>query len=132
MKNASYAPVYAAMYPELAEIVRLHGYALAIHGSLQRDFDVIAIPWVLYPDAPENVISAIAKKFAINVIGEPKQMLHNRICYSVSVGWGECFLDISFMPIVTPSNIACSRRVPRRGAKVVKSKSKVMVGRTRG
>lgn len=31
-----------------------------------------------------------------------------------------------------PSNKACSRRVPRRGAKVVKSKSKVRVGRTRG
>lgn len=29
-------------------------------------------------------------------------------------------------------NKACSRRVPRRGAKVVKSKSKVRVGRTRG
>lgn len=30
------------------------------------------------------------------------------------------------------ANTACSRRVPRRVAKVVKSKSKVMVGRTRG
>ena len=30
------------------------------------------------------------------------------------------------------TNKACSRRVPRRGAKVVKSKSKVSVGRTRG
>lgn len=29
-------------------------------------------------------------------------------------------------------NKACRRRVPRRGAKVVKSKSKVMAGRTRG
>ncbi len=29
-------------------------------------------------------------------------------------------------------NKACSRRVPRRGAKVVTSKSKVTVGRTRG
>lgn len=36
-----------------------------------------------------------------------------------------------FHPENTP-NTACSRRVPRRGAKVVKSKSKVSVGRTRG
>jgi len=36
-----------------------------------------------------------------------------------------------FHPENTP-NTACSRRVPRRGAKVVKSKSKVRVGRTRG
>ena len=32
----------------------------------------------------------------------------------------------------TPPNKACSRRVQRRGAKVVKSKSTVRVGRTRG
>lgn len=106
MKNATFAPVYAAMYPEIAEITRLHGYALAIHGSLQRDFDLIAIPWVLYPDKPENVIKAISEKFAFQVIGEPKQMLHNRICYTVNIAFGECFLDFSFMPIVTPSNIA--------------------------
>lgn len=31
----------------------------------------------------------------------------------------------------TTPNKACSRRVPRRGAKVVKSKSKVSVSRTR-
>ncbi len=105
MKNASYAPVYAAMYPELAEIARLHGYALAIHGSLQRDFDIIAIPWVLHPDTPKNVISAITKKFDIVVIGEPKAMLHRRICYTVSVGWGECFLDFSFMPFEIPAEI---------------------------
>lgn len=105
MKNASYAPVYAAMYPELAEIARLHGYALAIHGSLQRDFDIIAIPWVLHPDTPKNVISAITKKFDIVVIGEPKEMLHRRICYTVSVGWGECFLDFSFMPFEIPAEI---------------------------
>lgn len=33
---------------------------------------------------------------------------------------------------IPPANNACSRRVPRRGAKVVKSKSRVSVGRTRG
>lgn len=46
---------------------------------------------------------------------------------------GEC--DLWFFPqeaINHAPNKACIRRVPRRGAKVVKSKSKVMVGRTRG
>ena len=42
-------------------------------------------------------------------------------------GWEYCSCEK-----FTPPNKACSRRVPRRGAKVVKSKSKVMVGRTRG
>jgi len=44
----------------------------------------------------------------------------------------ECHQFCCPIKAVTPPNKACSRRVPRRGAKVVKSKSKVMVGRTRG
>ena len=42
---------------------------------------------------------------------------------------GDCLKDLQsqYAP-----NKAYSRRVPRRGAKVVKSKSKVSVGRTRG
>ena len=46
MKPANRAAVYAAaLYPDLAEIAREHGYALAVHGSLARDFDLIAVPW---------------------------------------------------------------------------------------
>lgn len=42
----NYAPVYAAaLYPEFAKIFQRHGYALAVHGSLARDFDIIGIPW---------------------------------------------------------------------------------------
>lgn len=38
MKPPNYAPVYAAaLYPDLAELFRSHGYALACHGSLARD-----------------------------------------------------------------------------------------------
>ena len=55
----SYAPVYAALYPELAEIAQQHGYALSIHGSLQRDFDLVAIPWVWNAKEPEILVDAL-------------------------------------------------------------------------
>lgn len=111
MKNATHAPVYAAMYPDLAEITRKHGYALAVHGSLARDFDLVAIPWVENPSEPSAVIETITKKFAVFVSGEPKMMLHNRLVYTIIVGWGECFFDFSFMPISTPSNTVCTGQV---------------------
>jgi hypothetical protein len=30
MRDPNYAPVYCALYPELAEIAREHGYAMSI------------------------------------------------------------------------------------------------------
>ena len=107
MKKATYAPVYAALYPDLAEIAKRHGYALAIHGSLQRDFDLVAIPWAESPSLPEAVIKDITKEFSISVVGEPEQKLHGRLAYTISVVFGVCSFDFSFMPR-TPSNNVCS------------------------
>lgn len=33
------------LLPVLREIARRHGYALALHGSVERDIDLIACPW---------------------------------------------------------------------------------------
>lgn len=99
MKPANYSPVYCALYPGLAEITREHGYALAIHGSLARDFDLICIPWREDVSDPETVVNAITKKYAIKRVGgPPTQKVHGRLAYTISVGWGECAIDLSFMP----------------------------------
>lgn len=98
MKPANYAPVYSALYPELAEIARKHGYALAVHGSLARDMDVICIPWIDVPSEPQAVVSQITTEFDIRQIGEPATRQHGRIVYTISIGHGSCALDLSFMP----------------------------------
>jgi hypothetical protein len=98
MKPSSYAPMYCALYPELATIAREHGYALAVHGSLQRDMDLICIPWVEQPSEPKDVVAAITSKFSIRTIGEPNTTHHGRERWTVSIAFGECFIDLSFMP----------------------------------
>ena len=100
MKPASNAPVYAALYKDFAELARKHGYALAIHGSLQRDFDVIAIPWVENPSEPINVIKELCSTFAVESVSGPCSKLHGRIAWTIAIGFGESVLDFSFMPIV--------------------------------
>lgn len=97
MKPATTAPAYAAMYHELAEVARKHGYALAIHGSLARDFDLIAIPWTDNPSDPESVVSDLTREFSLKQVGEIGIKPHGRIVYTLSCGWGECFLDVGFM-----------------------------------
>ena len=96
-----YAPCYAAMYPELASIAREHGYALAVHGSMRRDFDLIAVPWTKEAADPLTVIDAFLAKFAIHLINrEPSRKEHGRLAWTITVGWGECALDLSFIPRV--------------------------------
>ena len=112
------APVYAAaMYPGLARICVDNGYALAVHGSLARDFDVIAIPWVDSPSEPEDVINTITEKFAVRRIGEIGHREHGRTVYSLSVGFGDCQLDFSFMPRLTAQEaiVAMPEKARRSG-----------------
>ncbi len=103
---ASYAPVYAAMYPELAEIAKHHGYALAIHGSLRRDYDLIAIPWIEFPSNPGIVIQEFVETFSMNVIGDGTNKPHGRIAWTLSVDYGECAIDLSFMPRIEETSKA--------------------------
>jgi len=97
--DPTYIPMYCAMYPGLAKIVRNCGYALAIHGSLQRDFDLVCIPWVAHPAESHQVVDEILKVYALRVIGYPEIKEHGREAWTLSIGFGECFLDLSFMPL---------------------------------
>ncbi len=59
MKDANRAPVFACLYPGLCVIARRHGYALAIHGTVVNDLDLIAVPWTV------EAVDAVTLKNAI-------------------------------------------------------------------
>jgi hypothetical protein len=100
MKAANYAPTYLALYPELAEIARKHGYALAVHGSVGRDFDLICIPWVDAPSEPDAVIDEIVETFVIRRHpGGWVEKKHGRRAHTICI-FGEWAIDLSFMPTV--------------------------------
>jgi hypothetical protein len=48
--------LYAYYFEALKGIAREHGYNLVVHGSMNRDLDLIAIPWV---DNPKDELSLI-------------------------------------------------------------------------
>lgn len=102
MKPANYAPVYACVYAQLAEVARQHGYALSIHGSLAADFDLVCIPWEDSVSNPQVVVDQITKEFAIEQVTGFTQKKHGRIATTISFSFGECRLDLSFMPRVPP------------------------------
>ena len=61
MKDANRAPFYACLYHGLCDTARKHGYALAIHGSVVTDLDLIAVPWTDAAASPEVLHEALAK-----------------------------------------------------------------------
>lgn len=102
----NYAPVYAAaMYPDLCKIFQKHGYALAVHGSLARDFDLIAIPWVEKPSPRKKVIDSMTNHFAIKQVGKPEGRPPARLAYTFAIGWGQCAFDLSFFPAFAYPNM---------------------------
>ena len=95
----NYGPVYtAAMYPGLAGIFHRHGYALAVHGSLARDFDLIAVPWAETVSDHAAVLKDVTTEYAVRLVDDGEMRNHGRKAYMLSCGFGECAIDISFMP----------------------------------
>lgn len=98
MRPANYSPIYCALYPQIAEIARKHGYAACVHGSLARDMDVVCVPWVEKPSSPEEVVIELVGKFYMKKVGDGDVTHHGRIRFTLAIGFGECFVDLSFMP----------------------------------
>lgn len=108
------AAAYVALYPMLLNIAKDHGYSLAVHGSVHRDFDLVAIPWIDEASSPLDLIRSF--KAATNAVTHhedmddsfpdchPKEKPHGRLAYSLHVtnsGMYAGYLDISVMPKTT-------------------------------
>lgn len=92
------APLYANVYATLVPVARAHGYALATHGSMARDLDLIAVPWVEKPSSPAELVRAFSEVVYFMHVDEGTLMLHGRMCYTMAFP-GECFVDLSIMPV---------------------------------
>jgi hypothetical protein len=101
VKKPTFAPAYiVGIYPKLAEIAKQHGYALALHGSLQRDLDLIAIPWTAEAVSPTELMSAILAAFDLEPTHkEPELKPHGRLAWSIPLWWG-AYIDLSVMPLL--------------------------------
>lgn len=53
--------LYAYFFLGLKEIAKEYGYNLVVHGSMARDLDLIAIPWVNDPKDEFEMVRALAK-----------------------------------------------------------------------
>ena len=52
-------PVHLWMIPVIKGCAKTHGYAIAVHGSLGRDLDLVAIPWTEEASTAEVLVEHI-------------------------------------------------------------------------
>lgn len=118
MKDVSNAVAYALLIPKLMKAGREVGYSIAVHGSMARDLDVVAIPWTEEAVSAERVVMHLT--VAVNgrlrnsgrkkpdsdewetVHGSaPAEKPHGRLGWVIYIGDDGLYIDISVMPRVT-------------------------------
>jgi hypothetical protein len=93
---------YAERLPILRTVAREHGYALGLHGSGERDLDLIAAPWT--EDASEAEVLVEALRVSINgVVAEPPSHIkpHGRRAWLIylHLDGSRLYVDLSVMPL---------------------------------
>lgn len=92
-----------AILPPIREVAHNHGYAVAVHGSLSRDIDLVAIPWTEVADTPDVLVQAIAGALS-GILGRCHRMQgetakpHGRIAYTLVHGGFIGEIDLSVFP----------------------------------
>ncbi len=90
--------------PQLRATAREVGYALAVHGSLERDFDIVAVPWTETAGSPTELVEGLCKTCraatgwgywhnAQKFTAKP----HGRLAVTI-VASAEVQIDLSIMP----------------------------------
>ncbi len=108
----SVAIYYLKLLPAIREAAKLHGYAIGIHGSMERDFDLIAAPWQSIVSPPDVLATAIARAVHGHITDEatdqladgtcithpwPRTKPHGRMCWAIQMGGG-AYVDLSVLP----------------------------------
>lgn len=94
--------MYVAYFGILQQIVNKHGYALCVHGSVVRDFDLVAVPFEDKVSSHTEVLEEIKQMVGLEnpeIVNWRMAGLepHGRMCYAIECGGGGYF-DISFTP----------------------------------
>lgn len=112
MKESTRAPAYAIIYHGLCDIARPLGYALAIHGSVLTDLDLIAVPWVDDAVEPEILKDAIKNHCGMCLVNIdangnehdiPRRKPHGRKAWKLFMDAGGS-VDLSVLPKIKENN----------------------------
>lgn len=92
--------IYSATYSRMVPVARSHGYALALHGSLLTDLDVVAIPWAENASGDADLFFAFMIQCALTPVAGAMKAHGRRVWTLMAPGWDfGCYIDLSIMPL---------------------------------
>jgi len=106
-ERRAFPAMYAMLYPGIVETANELGYALALHGSLSRDMDVVAIPWTDTAVDAEVLVGAIKERVAgcqgtgVAALRGPSEKPWGRRAWALMLQ-GHGYIDLSVMPKAVP------------------------------
>lgn len=110
--------LYTMFYEHMKDIAKEYGYNLLIHGSMHRDLDLVAIPWIDNPKPEQDMIQEFEKYLTGNFVVKPDKttpfsiLPGGRKSYTISLNRGdkhgewvryedkEYYIDISVTPLI--------------------------------
>lgn len=96
-------PRYQTLLPIIRWIAYNNGYAIGVHGSGQRDFDLIAVPWADEAVSADELVERLVEAVEGVVERPPAAKPHGRRAWSIKLT-GRClfyetpYIDLSVMP----------------------------------
>jgi hypothetical protein len=104
---------YWSRLPVIRAAARLVGYAIGVHGSTRRDFDLMAIAWTEEAVSAEELAHAVAMAACGISRSGPynwEQKPHGRIATSIPICWTEDYetpsvgcMDLSVIQPIRPT-----------------------------
>lgn len=92
-----------SILPAIREAARFQGYAIAVHGSLKRDIDLVAVAWTDQARPPEELVRVVQGAVG-GILGnclrlaEPAMKPHGRIAYTLIHPGFAGEIDLSIIP----------------------------------
>lgn len=76
--------IYRPLLPVIKDAAWLCGYLAAPHGTLKRDLDIVAVPWIECAATPQELAEAIAEAVgAPQTLSPPARKPHGRLAWSI-------------------------------------------------
>ena len=102
--------LYGVLYPVILDAAKGSGYAIALHGSLGRDMDVIAVPWTEDAIPEHELLDRVGQALTAHwwielkhIHGDPAVHPHGRLVWTIVLEGG-AFVDFGVMPRVPSVN----------------------------
>lgn len=99
---------YQKLLPIIRVIAKEHGYAIGLHGSTERDLDLIAAPWIANASTAETLAEAVRAAVNGHISAReganPTVKPHGRLAWAIrpldNNPHAELYIDLSVMPVV--------------------------------